>query len=127
MTAFGPRSGGGGTAFTSLVPQQPVSRLVATTAAATTSHLVPREHFLTGGASDMSYSTTTVISALSVGRSRAFLGRFTILSATSIPFTTSPNTVYCPSREFESLTTMKNCEPALLGSFVRAMERIPRR
>ena len=71
-------------------------------------------------------TTTIVISARSVGRSRLFFGKLTILSATSIPFTTSPKTVYCPSRKFESLTTMKNCEPALLGSFVRAMERIPR-
>src|SRR5207245_10712935 len=68
----------------------------------------------------------TVISIRSFGKSFWPRGAFTILSATSMPRTTSPNTVYWRSRKGESFTTMKNCEPALLGSLARAMETIPR-
>ena len=58
---------------------------------------------------DGRYSTTvTVISIRSTGLSLASRGRFTILSATPIPFTTSPNAVYLRSRNRESSTTMKN-------------------
>src|SRR5439155_18685733 len=73
------------------------------------------------------YSTTrTVISVRSLGLSRASRGSFTMLSATSIPRTTRPKAVYCRSRKLESFTTMKNWEPALLGSWARAMETTPR-
>ena len=64
-----------------------------------------------------------VISMRSVGLSRASRGWATILSATSIPFTTSPNTVYWRFRCGASFTTMKNCEPAEFGSLVRAIEK----
>ena len=37
-----------------------------------------------------------------------------------------PNTVYCSSRKFEALCTIKNCEPALLGSADLAIETMPR-
>ena len=38
-----------------------------------------------------------------------------ILSTTSsIPDITFPNTVYCPSRKFESFKTMENCEPVTI-------------
>src|ERR1051326_327466 len=60
------------------------------------------------------------------GRSFAPRGALTILSATSIPFVTFPNTVYCLSRHGESEVTMKNCDEALFGSFERAMETMPR-
>lgn len=56
-----------------------------------------------------SYSTmVTVISMRSRGLSRSSRGRFTILSATPMPFVTSPNTEYLRSRNRESSTTMKN-------------------
>ena len=60
------------------------------------------------------------------GRSFAPRGAAAILSATSIPEITSPKAEYWPSRKFESLTTMKNCEEAELGSDERAMDTIPR-
>src|SRR5262249_12533 len=47
-----------------------------------------------------------------LGRSLAPRGALTILSATSMPEATSPNTVYWPSRNVESLTTMKNWDEA---------------
>ena len=37
-----------------------------------------------------------------------------------------PNTVYCPSRKLEFWWTMKNCDPALLGSWLLAIETMPR-
>src|ERR1700683_4361765 len=44
------------------------------------------------------------------------LSPFFILSTTSMPETTSPNTVYLPSRNGASARQMKNCELAELGS-----------
>ncbi len=53
-------------------------------------------------------NTVTVISTRSSGLSLLSFGTLTILSATPIPFTTSPNAVYLRSRNRESSTTMKN-------------------
>src|SRR5262249_50575961 len=47
-----------------------------------------------------------------VGRSLAPRGTAAILSATSIPETTSPKAEYWLSKKFESFTTMKNCDEA---------------
>src|SRR5690242_20056659 len=69
MTAFGRGSGGGGITFTSLFPQQPVRRLVATSTTMATSQLVPTESLVRAGTCDMTYSTTSVISARSAERS----------------------------------------------------------
>src|SRR3989454_1770057 len=70
--------------------------------------------------------TVMVISTRSSGLSRPSRLAFTMVSATSVPLTTSPNAVYCQSRKFESATQMKNCEPALSGSLDRAMDKTPR-
>src|SRR5262249_55158762 len=73
------------------------------------------------------YSTIrTVISIRSRGLSRVSRGWATILSATSIPFTTSPKTVYLLFRYGAFFTIMKNCEPALSGSWAWAIETTPR-
>jgi len=85
-----------------------LSALLATWAAHDLTHLHQLSRVMAHQPCIVYSTTTTVISARSVGRSRLFFGKLTILSATSIPFTTSPKTVYCPSRKFESLTTMKN-------------------
>src|SRR5579883_1242571 len=68
---------------------------------------------------------TRSIFASWVGHSFLPLGRWPITSATSIPLVTSPNAVYCPSRNVLSPVTMKNCEPALSGSSDLAMETTP--
>src|SRR5579875_268763 len=75
------------------------------------------------------YSEMDTRSILASWFGQSFLsrGRFTILSATSMPLLTSPNTVYCLSRKVLSVVTMKNCEPALFGSAARAIETIPLR
>src|SRR6266536_1115084 len=59
------------------------------------------------------------------GRSLAPRGAAAILSATSMPETTSPKAEYWLSRKVESFTTMKNCEDAELGSCERAIETMP--
>ena len=53
-------------------------------------------------------------------------GAAAILSATSMPETTSPKAEYWLSRKLESFTTMKNCEEAEFGSAARAMDTMPR-
>jgi len=53
-------------------------------------------------------------------------GALTIRSATSIPRVTRPKALYCRSRKVESPTHTKNCDPALFGSWARAIETIPR-
>src|SRR3546814_21195340 len=47
-------------------------------------------------------------------------------SICSMPDVTSPHTVYWPSRKPASSKQMKNCELALLGFIVRAIEQTPR-
>src|ERR1700682_566469 len=53
-------------------------------------------------------------------------GAFFNLSATSMPDTTSPMTVYLPSRKEASPNTMKNCEFEEFGRPVLVMPTIPR-
>src|ERR1043165_3177167 len=79
--------------------------------------------FSSGFASRM---TILLIVVGSLGRSLLLRGALTILSATSIPFVTCPNAVYCLSRKPASATQMKNCDDALFGSCARAMETTPR-
>ena len=52
----------------------------------------------------------------SSGASLSSVGIFAMLSSALIlcvPGTSLPKTVYFPSRKFESLCTIKNCDPAL--------------
>ena len=64
----------------------------------------------------------------SSGASRSSVVSMAIASSVSrlSAVTTLPNAVYWPSRKFELLWTMKNCEPALSGSADRAIESMPR-
>src|SRR2546425_207714 len=71
--------------------------------------------------------TVTVISIRSKGLSLPSFLAFRMESTVSRPRTTSPNTVYCQSRLPQSSAQMKNWEPALLGSLLRAMDSVPRR
>src|SRR5665213_1475289 len=57
------------------------------------------------------------------GRSPGCVGVVAIFSRTSSPLMSLPNAVYWRSRKRGSPWQMKNCEPAELGSFERAMER----
>ena len=70
----------------------------------------------------------TTAGPMSSGTSPAPVGRAAIASSVSrlSAVTTLPNTVYWPSRKFELLCTMKNCEPALSGLIDLAIETIPR-
>ena len=43
-----------------------------------------------------------------------------------MPLSTWPQTVYWPSRNSASSKQMKNCELALSGTCVRAIEQVPR-
>ncbi len=60
--------------------------------------------------------SVTVISMRSRGLSRPSRLAATTRSTRSRPLTTSPNAVYWPSRNGESATQIKNCDPALSGS-----------
>src|SRR5438552_945120 len=62
----------------------------------------------------------TILSGLAGGSPRS------ILSTHSMPFTTSPHTVYCPSRKPPSANMMKNWLLAELGSCALAMPTVPR-
>src|SRR6476620_962983 len=79
----------------------------------------------------ISYSLTVTFiifaRSASMGASVDSVFKEAILSTTSsIPDITFPNTVYCPSRKFESFKTMKNCEPALSGFCDLAIDNAPR-
>src|SRR5690606_34743000 len=51
---------------------------------------------------------------------------FLMLSTNSIPDSTSPTIVYCPSSEGAGANMMKNCELAEFGSWARAIPTVPR-
>ena len=54
-----------------------------------------------------------------------FVGTLPIFFRTSSPAISFPNAVYFPSRNVASPRQMKNCEPAELGSLLRAIEMTP--
>src|SRR5882672_1028808 len=62
----------------------------------------------------------------SLGLSAPLRGTAAILSTVSMPLTTSPNALYCPSRPVFLPCMMKNLHEAELGSLVRAIESTPR-
>src|SRR6202008_5078829 len=79
--------------------------------------------FLAHGHSFTSAATRTLIILSGGGATAPEPGApFLILSTQSMPDVTLPQTLYWPSRKFESLKTMKNWLRAELGSLVRAIE-----
>jgi hypothetical protein len=53
------------------------------------------------------------------------VGTEMIADSTSKPSTSTPNAAYCPSRKSCGPSQMKNCDVALFGSLVRAIEIAP--
>src|SRR5262249_34164782 len=84
---------------------------------------IPQTHFLaplTSAATDRDVILSGSVTVPLPGAPRL------ILSTCSMPTITSPHTVYWPSRKLAFSKQMKNWLSALLGSWARAIEQVPR-